>query len=167
MRRPLLESPRIGAQGGKIGAPRKVAPAYDSWPIREEPPPNIQEFIRERAAAGDTLFLIAHALGTNDEMLRRWMRDDQNLAWAYKVGCAQDEQEWVKILKRDALDAERPNLNALAYLNRRHQWRRDDSEGARVNVAIINLPAERPLSDFIEINNGNGTQTHLISTTRS
>ena len=129
----------------------------------------MQELIRRCAAEGDSLVLIAHKLGTTAEVLRRWMSEDPNLKWAYQVGLAQDEAEWVKLLKRDALDAERTNTNALAYLNRRHGWRRENGDDeTRVNVTI-NLPAARPMSDFIEVSsNDGGTDRALtVSATRS
>ncbi|HXR91081.1 MAG TPA: hypothetical protein VN750_12480 [Steroidobacteraceae bacterium] len=139
-----------------IGRPRKALPAYRAWPLRESLPELVegaspQDFIRTRAAAGDTLVLIAHALKMTDETLRRLMREDPNLAWAYKVGCAQDEAEWVKLLKRDALDAEKTNTNALAYLNRRHGWRRETPESMSITVNNFNIPDARPLSDFIDV----------------
>lgn len=162
VRRPLLETPTLTAGGAVVGRPRKLAPAYRAWPIRQEPPENVQDFIRERAAAGDVLTLIAHALGTSDEVLRRWMDADPNLRWAYRVGMAEDERKWVNLLKRDAFEAERGNVNDLAYLNRRHGWRNDAPDsGTRVAV-MINLPGSRPLSDYIEVtsNNADGTQHH-------
>jgi hypothetical protein len=129
-----------------IGRPRKNAPAYTAWSLREDPPANIQEFIRERAAAGDTLVLIAHALKTSDTTLRRWMREDENLAWAYRVGTAQDEAKWVGYLRRDAEDAEKPNTNALAYLNRRHQWRRDNGTGEGGAGSGVTIILQQPMS---------------------
>jgi len=151
-RKPLLEQPTVGSRGGIIGRPRKLAPTYKPWPIREEPPENVQEFIRQRAASGESLVLIAHGLGTTAEVLRRWMSEDRNLKWAYQVGLAQDEAEWVKLLKRDALDAERTNTNALAYLNRRHGWRQEDASDptARVNITV-NLPGALSRDDYLKV----------------
>jgi hypothetical protein len=129
-----------------LGRPRKDAPVYTPWALVEDPPANVQEFIRDRAAAGETLALIAHGLRTSDTTLRRWMREDENLAWAYRLGMAQDEAVWVGYLRRDAQEAEKPNTNALAYLNRRHQWRRDDTNSEAGAGFAVNITLQAPMS---------------------
>jgi hypothetical protein len=147
----LKEEPQAGAvfEAVQRAIPTRHGP-------EKRPPQDVHEFVRKHAADGDTLVLIAYALGTTDKVLRRWMREDEGLDWAYRVGCAQNEAEWVKFLKRDALDNERPNTNALAYLNRRHGWRRETPEAMSVIVNNFNIPEARPMSDFIEIEHADG-----------
>ena len=47
---------------------------------------DIARLIERAATEHKTLKLIAAEIGTDTEILRRWMRNDPTLAWAYDAG---------------------------------------------------------------------------------
>jgi hypothetical protein len=149
MPKPVLTTPTLTASGAVVGRPRKPVPKYKAPVIREEPPEDVFQIIERCAAEGRTLVGIAKELGTTDFVLRRWMSEDPMLKWAHRRGKDADEEKWVAILKRDALDQERPNINAIVYLKCRHGWREGDpgEQPNRVNI-VFNLPGAMTKEQF-------------------
>lgn len=125
--------------------------------------------ITELSADGWSLEGIVWKLGVHRETLRGWLNEHPELQEAFDLGRAQEQHTLHNVVYRRAVeDTGKDGLLAAMYLlNCRHRYRTDRPEdsGNRVNV-IINLPAARPLSDFIEIENADGTETHTISTAR-
>jgi hypothetical protein len=176
VRKPLLETPTLSTHGEVIGRPRKQCPPYPPRSVRRQPPADVHAIIEQSAVAHKSLRLIARELGTNPEMLRRWMADDPHLQWAFESGRAQGEHEMKMQLVEAGRENDRLNLNALVVLKCMYGWREGDQgeQPGRVNV-VINLPGPRPMSDFIieaEVENAdggsaNGSERHRLSTTRT
>ena len=155
MRRQLLETPTLSANGALVGRPRKL------------PPPDAVERIRDLAADGWSLIGIARKLTVTAEILRRWLTDYPQLQEAFEFGRECERHVLHNVLYRIAVEGENDRdriLAAQTILNSRHGYRTDTSDtGARVAVQI-NLPGARPLSDFVEITNADGTQHHRLPT---
>jgi hypothetical protein len=151
MRKPLLDEPRLSEHGAVIGRPRKPIPPYTPREIRQQPPVDVCAAIHEMAAGHKSLKLIAHELGTNPEVLRRWMKDDPNLQWAFESGRAQAEHELKMQLVEAGRENDRLNLNALVMLKCMHGWREGDQgeQTSRVNITF-NLPAALSREDFLK-----------------
>lgn len=155
MRQPLLKSPTVGAQGGVIGRPRK------------ELPPAAHELVEDLAADGWSQVGIAWKLGMGREALRQHMDSDPALLEAFEVGRERERQMLHNRLFRIAMEGTgKEAITAAAILlNSRHGYRNDPIDGGgRVNVTI-NMPDARPMSDFIEIQNADGTEVLKLSAT--
>jgi hypothetical protein len=151
MRKPLLDQPTMTAAGAVIGRPRKQCPTYTQREIRQRPPADVCATIHEMAAGHKSLKLIAHELGTNPEILRRWMTDDPNLQWAFESGRAQAEHELKMQLVEAGRENDKLNLNALVMLKCMHGWREGDQADQGNRVAItFNLPAALSREDFLK-----------------
>jgi hypothetical protein len=168
MRTPLLETPTVTASGAVIGRPRKACPPYPVREVRQQPPADVYAVIEQSAATHKSLKLIARELGTTPEVLRRWMTDDSQLQWAFESGKAAAEHELKMCLVEGARENERLNLSALVVLKCAHGWREGDpgEQANKVNV-VINLPGARSMSEFIEVENANGTERHRLPATRT
>lgn len=154
MRRPLLESPRIGPRGGIVGRSRKL------------PPADAAELIEAHAADGWSLVGIAMKLGTSAEILRRWCDNDAALAAALSRGRERERHALHNKLFRTAMEEDSRDsvIAAMFLLKARHGYKEGvdpiDS-GARVAVNIV-LPGARPLSDFIEVKNADGSDSDRL-----
>jgi hypothetical protein len=151
VRKPLLEIPTLTAAGAVVGRPRKPCPPYPVREIRQQPPQDVYATIHQLAVAHKALKVIAHELGTNPEMLRRWMTDDPQLTWAYDSGKAVAEHELKMCLVEGARENERLNLSALVVLKCAHGWREGDpgEQASRVNITF-NLPGALSPEDFMK-----------------
>ena len=154
----LVTTPTLGARGGTIGRPRK------------QPPVDAAKRIEELAAQGRGIVAVALLLGTSRETLQRWMTEDPTLQEAFARGKEAERHDLHQMMIRDARDGEKPNVNAMFLLTTRHGYREGDpgEQPNRVNVTI-NLPAARPLSDFIEVSDDadGSNQPITLSTSRA
>jgi hypothetical protein len=139
MRRELLTTPTIGSGGNVIGRPRKMAP------------PDAAQRIEAIAEAGASLKGLALQLGTSFDTLRRWMMDDPAPQLAFDLGRERERDKLHRLVVANALDSERPNINAFFILRNRHGYREggDIGEGARVNITF-NLQAPMSRDDFMK-----------------
>lgn len=153
VRTPLLNSPTLGTRGGVVGRPRK------------EPPPDAAQRIEDLTADGRGIVGVAAKLGTTREVLRRWMTDDTTLQEAFDLGRERERYELHKMIHRDAMDGEKPNVNAMFLLKARHGYREGDQgeSGARISVTV-NLPGALPRDEYMKTvtNDGNRTEVHTI-----
>jgi hypothetical protein len=158
MPKPVLQVPTVTNTGALVGRPRKNTPPSDA-----------AQQITALAFDGWSIVGIAEKLGTTPPVLRRWMDENPSLRESFDLGREKERRTLHNKVFRTAVEGDDKNslLAAMYLLNSRHGYRADAPEGARVNVAIITLPAERPLSDFIEIENADGSQTHSISRKRT
>ncbi|HEY6643659.1 hypothetical protein [Povalibacter sp.] len=131
----------MGAKGGVIGRPRKL------------PPADAAQRIQQLAAEGCNKVNLAAQLGTSVKTFNEWLGADESLQLAFSVGRERERNELHQILLRDARDGEKPNVNAIFLLKARHAYREGDigdDVAARFNVTI-NLPAAKPMGDFIDV----------------
>lgn len=149
VRKPLLETPTIGANGGTMGKPRKQCPSYPPRTIRNQPPADVYATIQQMATEHKSLKLIARELGTNPEMLRRWMTDDPQLQWAFESGRAVAEHELKMQMVEAGRENDKLNLNALVMLKCMHGWREGEGneQASRVNITF-NLPGALSREDY-------------------
>ncbi len=135
----LLESPTLTASGAVIGRPRK------------HPPSDAAQRIEQLASEGRSIIGLAKELGTSKDTLRRWMTDCPELTEAFERGREQERQELHELLRRDARNGAKPNINAMFLLKCRHGYREGDQgeQGSRVNI-VFNLPGAMSRDDFIK-----------------
>jgi hypothetical protein len=161
-------------------APRLV-PALGSLggQPRKEPPADAALHIRAFAADGFTIVGIAEKFGVERKTLERWLTDFPELREAFDRGREKERHSIHNRLYRIAIESDNEKNAILAgtiILNSRHGYRQDDpgDQASRVNV-VINLPASRPMSEFIvqaevenaDGGNADGSERHRLSTTRT
>jgi transposase-like protein len=151
VRKPLLETPTITANGKTMGKPRLKCPSYPPRTIRQQPPADVYAAIQQMATEHKSLKLIARELGTNPEMLRRWMTDDSQLQWAFESGRAVAEHELKMQMVEAGRENDKLNLNALVMLKCMHGWREGDQgeQASRVNITF-NIPAALSREEFLK-----------------
>ena len=142
--------------GSKGGRPRKEVSTADHG------------LVEDLAADGWSLVGIAWKLGMGRDALRRRMDEDPALLEAFEVGRERERQALHNRLFRIAMEGTgKEAISAAAILlNSRHGYRSDRTDDGARPAVIINMPDARPLSDFIEIKNADGTEVLKISTTR-
>ena len=142
MRKPLLQQPTKGAQGGVIGRPRA------------EPPSDAAERIEALAADGFSVVGVASKLGVNPDVLKRWMDDDAALRDAFNAGREQERYALHNKLYRIAMesaDVKAASIASMFLLKARHGYREGDQgeQGSRSNVTI-NLLGAMSREDFMK-----------------
>jgi hypothetical protein len=154
--------PALGPLGGK---PRK------------EPPTDAADHIRAFASDGFSIVGIAEKFGIERKTLERWLADFPELREAFDRGREKERHSLHNRMYRIAMESDNEKTAVLAatiLLNSRHGYREAEQteQSGRVNVTI-NLPAPRPMSDFIieaevaDGGNADGSEHHRISATRS
>jgi hypothetical protein len=145
-------SPTIGARGGVVGRPRKDPPAHSYPPPITHPPIDAAARIEELGRRGYPIDLIAPALRTSKETLRRWFKEDPALHLAYMAGRADLCGMHLDNINRDAADGERANSNSMFILKAVFGFREGEPVDTGVpQVAItFNLPGAMSRDDFMK-----------------
>jgi hypothetical protein len=141
----------------KIGRPRKEVSTAD------------HALVEDLAADGWSLVGIAWKLGMGRDALRRRMNEDPALEEAFEVGRERERQALHNRLFRIAMEGSgKEAISAAAILlNSRHGYRNEPLDGAGRASVIINMPDSKPLADFIEVKNADGTQVLQLSAART
>lgn len=138
---------------------------------KKPPPPDAAQRIQALAADGWSIVGVAWQLGVTKETFSRWLKEDESLAEAFSIGRERERRTLHNVLYRQAVEGEGRDaaFAALALLNSRHGYRSDQQvdQQSRVTNVTINLPAARPLSDYIEVVNADGTESHRLPAPRS
>lgn len=156
MPKDLVTTPTIGSRGGVVGRPRTPVPHHTvSIPV-ETLPQDAADLIEVLAADGWSKAGIAWKLGTSKETLSRWFTEAPALQEAYEVGRERERHTLHNTAFRMSQDDKLEpavRLRATMYLlNTRHGYAEPSNDsGGRVNVTILNLPATRPLADYIDV----------------
>jgi transposase-like protein len=139
MPQPLLQSPTLSPSGAVVGRPRK------------KPPPDTAQCIEQLAAEGRSIIGVAKELGTSKDTLRRWMTDRPELTEAFERGKEQERHELHELIRRDAQNGAKPNINAMFLLKCRHGYREGDQgeQGSRLNI-VFNLPGAMSRENFMK-----------------
>jgi hypothetical protein len=79
------------------------------------------------------------------------MDEDENLAWAFKVGRAELDARLTKVQLDNADENDRFNMNVQSIGNRMLGWRMErGDEGKSVNVTFINYRPMKSLDNYID-----------------
>lgn len=125
---------------------RKDPPAYTPQVWREHPPADIWQRICDLAAKPMNQTLIAYELGTSDRVLRRWLKEDENLAYAFRVGRAKLENWLAEKIKEKGEESEKPAVNLFVLGNRFCGWRRENFEEQSAPSVTNNFTLIAPMS---------------------
>lgn len=123
-------------------------------PAPKTPPADCASRILTLAADGFSVRGVAAGLNTSADVLRRWMKDDPELAEAFEQGREQERHTLHNMLYRQA--TEKGNATAAMFLLKaRHGYREGEitEASSRVNI-VLNLPAATPLAEFRVIEHG-------------
>jgi hypothetical protein len=154
VRRPLLDQPRLTANGAVVGRPRKLAPA------------DAAKRIEKLAKRGFQKSDVATALGVDPKTLRAWFEEDERLQIAFDKGKGHERDKLHRNLVRKAMKGD--TIANLFLLKTCHGYRENSPpEAGNVTNVLINIPGPRPMSDFIETPDADGTKPHRLSATRT
>lgn len=137
MRKPLLDTPTVGAHGKTIGRPRK------------QPPADAAERITALAADGFSVLGVARRMGVNQEVLTRWFDEQPALKEAFDVGRENERYALHNMLYRLATEGG-DKIAAMFLLKARHGYREGD-QGEQANRVSINfsLPGALKPESFV------------------
>jgi hypothetical protein len=147
-----LTKAAMDAYDGSTPAPRpayplrKDPPVYKARVWREDPPADVWERIRDLASKPMNQTLIAYELGTSDRVLRRWLKEDEDLGYAFRVGRAQLENELAEMIKKKGEEDEKSAVNLFVLGNRFCGWRRENFEEQAAPNVTNNLTVIAPMS---------------------
>ena len=142
-RNPLLDTPTIASKGGIVGRPRKAAP------------PDAANVIQAAAADGFTQIGIAMLMGTNIDVLKRWMDDDPALKQAFAFGREKERRTLHNVLYRSATEGTGKDalISAMFLLKSRHGYKEGqeiNDQNSRVQIEI-KLPGALAPGDYAKV----------------
>ena len=153
----------------KPKTPGRVVPVEEKQTAgrpRKEPPADAAEVIRQACATGANKMGVAMALGTNGDVLARWLDEHADLKEAFAQGRETERKTLHNVLYDAATTGtgKESLIAAMFLLKSRHGYQegQQESQANRVSVTF-NIPAATPLNQFMVIDNEPNHRAERVS----